>query len=167
MENPLLPPIAGLNIILSYSDSSKNTVVRKSGTFYYNMSVEIKPGYESKLNFNAKGLRLIRIEGKILGKIPVRIMLPISSETLDQCTRIITVTVTKSVVAVTTQTKETTTYCEFVKEAKYFEPPRGNPVRIEINNETIISDGTLRIHVPLKISEPKIPLTFENIQNTP
>jgi len=167
VENPLLPPIAGLNVILSYSDSSKNTIVRKTGTFYYNMSVEIKPGSESTLSFNAKDLRLIRVEGKILGKIPVRIMLPISGEASEQCTQIITVTVTKTIPSVINQTKKTTTYCEFVKETEYLEPPRNIPVRMELDNETIISDGTLRIHVPLKISEPKIPLTFENIRNTP
>ena len=168
VENPLLPPIAGLNVILSYNDPSKNTVVRKSGTYYYNMSVEIKPGSESELSFNAKGLRLMRVEGKILGKIPVKIMLPICSEASEKYSRIVTVTVTKTVTVVANQTgKATTTYCEFVKEEEYLEPPRGSLVRIEINNETIISDETLRIRIPLKVLKPRIPLTFENIQNTP
>ncbi len=161
VENPLLPPIAGLNIILSYYDPSKDTVIRKSGTYYYNTSIEIKPGDESKVCFNAKGLRLIRVEGRILGKIPVRIMLPLSTMVSEPCMCTETITITKIVTIHQTTQTTTTGYCEFIKEAEYLEPPRNNSTRTETGNETIISDGTLRIHVPLMVSEPRIPLTFE------
>ena len=167
VENPLLPPIAGLNIALSYNDPSRDTVIRKSGT-YYNNKVVLRPSNESSISFDAKGLRLIRVEGAILGKIPVRISLPLESRALGICTRVVTVTVTKIATIYTeTQTATAAGYCEFVKEAEYPEPVRESLSRVELDNETVVSDGVLEIRIPLTAMGTGIPLIFENKQSTP
>ena len=166
VENPLLPPIAGLDITLSYSDPSKDTVIRKLGTYYHGKIV-LRPGNESSVGFDARGLRLICVEGEILGKIPVRIMLPLDSKAMESCTCITTVTVTKTT-TIHGETQTTTTgYCEFVKEAEYPEPMRSAVTRVELDNETVVSDGVLEIHVPLTAMDSEIPLVFENKKGTP
>ena len=167
VENPLLPLTAGLSIVLSYSDPSKDTIIRKTGIYYYNTSVELRRGNESRVSFDARGLRLIRVEGKILGKIPVRITLPLGSKALESCICTMTVTITKTVTIHKVTQTTTTGYCEFIREAEYPEPVGNDLTRVELGNETVISDGVLEIHVPLIATGSKIPLIFENKQKTP
>lgn len=78
IENPLLPLTAGLNIALEYNDPSRNIVLRSLGTYYYNSSVTIEHGNYSQVKFDSRGLKSIKIEGKILGQIPVRVHIPLT-----------------------------------------------------------------------------------------
>lgn len=94
-------------------------------------------------------------------------MFPLSTMVLEKCMRAETVTVTKTVTIYQTIQTTITGYCEFTKEVEYLEPPRNNPTRVEIGGETIISDGTLGVHVPLMVLEPRISLTFEDEQSMP
>jgi len=174
VSNPLLPLAAGLNIELYRSNPPTNTVIRKSGMYMYNKTVEIRPSTTDTVSFNAEGLRLIRVEGKILGKIPLRILIPLARICNESSTSyrtsvvsVVTVTVTRTVTAGKTTTSTQAGYCRFIKQGEYAESLRKKVSRVELGNETVISDGTLEVHVPLRVSEHKIPLIFEDQGKSP
>jgi hypothetical protein len=171
--NPLLPLTAGLSVSLQYENLSLNKVIRKSGMYIYNKSVEIPPYTFDSIRFNARGLTLIRVEGLILGKIPVKVMIPLGIPSTQACTlpktSVVTVTVTRTVTVKEAGTSASTStgYCRFIKQGEYPEPSRTEVSELELDNETIVSEGPLRVHIPASISEPNIPLTFENSGKSP
>ncbi|ADM27674.1 hypothetical protein Igag_0857 [Ignisphaera aggregans DSM 17230] len=160
VENPLLPLIAGIDIELLYRDPSINTMIREPGT-YYNTTMTISPGISDSISFDARDLTMIRARGRILGKIPIYIEIPIAT---TQTTMVVTVTQIPQAI---TQTITTIYSCRYVKEAEYPEPPAKDVVVTETGNETIASDGVVEIHIPMKINEPVIPIIMKNIGDVP
>jgi len=160
VENPLLPLTAGLNVELIYSDPSRNTVIRQLGSYYYNATMTISPGATDSITFGAEGLLLIKASGRILGKIPVYIEIPVGSPQ-----QLVAVTVTQVSRPVTVTTVTSIPYsCRFVKVSEYPEPRGGEVVITETDNETIVSDGVVEIRIPAKISGSiEIPITLANI----
>ncbi len=170
VKNPLLPLTAGLNIALEYKDPSKNNVIRNLGTYYYNASITIEPGNYSQVRFNADGLKSIRVEGKILGKIPVKIYIPITiTEENKACPRTETTTITVTVIEkrLTETTSTSKTNCKLELIGEYGEPkPSLAKTRIE-ESRTIYTDGVLEIIAPTETRSLRIPLEIINIVDTP
>ncbi len=168
IENPLLPLTAGLDITLEYSNPSKNTVLKGLGTYYYNASVTIEHGNYSQIKFDARNLTSIRIEGKMLGKIPVRIYIPliIANYTCNTArTSTVTVTVTRITSSQVTTIPETKCKLELIGE--YMEPKQES-LRKEVgNNQTLYTNSVMEIRIPLETYSTRIPLTIINRGESP
>jgi len=162
VENPLLPIAAGLSVELIYSDPSRNTVIRRPGT-YYNATMTISPGTTDSITFDAEGLIMIRVSGRILGKIPVYIEIPVGSSQMVTDTVIDTDTQIPGSATVTTATSIPYS-CRVVKVSEYPEPRSREVVITETGDETAVSDGVVEIRIPAKISGSiEIPITLTNI----
>ena len=171
VENPLLPLTAGLSVTLEYSDSSKNTVIKSLGSYYYNASITIEHGNYSDMKFDAKGLVSIRVEGKILGKIPVRIHIPLTSAMTSNynctSTSIVTVTVTKTTCYQTTSTSISETSCKLVHAGKYLQVEPSTIIRRVEGNQTIVSDSIIEVHIPLEVDTDSLRLIIMDKSEVP
>lgn len=166
ISNGLLPFTAGLNIRIEYFNGASN-VIRKIGAYFPNAT--ITPGDEDTIGFNVNNAKMIHIEGKILGEYPVRILIPLTSHVSSETVIITrTVTVTEYLKTITTTIAPT---CKFIEESSYNEPPLNNVKTRTFSNGTIISDGVLKVYVPLEIQSYTtpitVPITVENVVDTP
>ncbi len=168
IENPLLPLTAGLDIALEYADPSRNTIIKGLGTYYYNASITIEHGNYSQMKFDSRNLTSIRIEGEILGQIPVRIYIPLAGVTcLHRAIKTVTVTVTEPVTSQKTATASAEKACKLELIGEYREQSPGQLRREIEDNQTIYTDNVIEVHIPLEVYSTRIPLTIINKGRTP
>ncbi len=159
VEDPLLPITAGLQLTLRYSDGGEE-VVRKSGTKYWNTTLEIEPGEKDSIGFESRGLEFIGVGGTLPDGTPVEIKLPLNQPPA-------TVTMTEIVYSCPeTQTAEAPG-CVVEHVASYPEPPAGEIRRAEERNATIYTDGVVEIRAPAEVRGNEIPVVMVNLWNTP
>ncbi len=159
VEDPLLPITAGLQLTLHYSDGSEE-VVRKSGTKYWNTTLEIEPGEEDSIGFESQGLEFIGVGGTLPDGTPVEIKLPLSQ---------LLATVTMTEIMYSCPETQTTVAPECVVEhlASYPEPPAGEIRRAEEPNATIYTDGVVEIRAPAEVRGLWIPINMTNLWSAP
>ena len=146
INNALLPLTAGLNVILICDNGT--TTARKVGTYYPNAT--IVPGTGDTMKFAVSNIKVIEVEGAILGKIPLKMRIPLETRfptisTPVTAPAIVTITKTGGVgeTHTTTQLK-----CSFVLEEEYREPSVC-PIRMEImNNASVTTDCVAEVYIP-------------------
>jgi len=158
--NPLLPLTSGLDIEVRYSNGSI-IHVRKPGTYYYNSSITIAPGTRDNVSFNIGDAVEIVVTGSILGRIPVRLEIPLQPLHSNQGVRTVTITMYKCIETTTTAYHGGS--CSFIEIGSYSEPEDGELKHVFMGDETIVSNNLLEIHIPYNISSYyKLPLVIVN-----
>ena len=169
INNALLPLTAGLNVILICDNGT--TTVRKVGAYYPNAT--IVPGTRDTMKFAVNSIKVIKVEGAILGKIPLKIRIPLGTRLPAISTPVtapVTVTITK-IVGVSETHTATQLKCSFVLEEDHSEPP-ACPIRMEVlNNGSVTTDCVAGVYIPSVTTTangtPRVIIEVRNVGEVP